>query len=172
MKKFLSMMLAGFLLIACTPVKEEIVSGEPDPDIAELEAMMEESVSESIYCDALGEVSDVGRMVLPVNDVKYGELDLLGQLFTADDCGLERVAEVYGVNEDLDYIMGSTIWLNEAPSADLVGMFSDLGFECDDEVEDAKCTYWSLREAIAVDLILRLKSFADEMKMDDCTLCG
>ncbi|MDF1497730.1 MAG: hypothetical protein P1P90_06815 [Patescibacteria group bacterium] len=114
--------------------------------------------------------TDIGRAVYPIYP-KYADLDFLGQIFTASDCGMDRVNEVFGV-EDGEYTLGSYIWLKDKPSKDLVNTFIDIGYKCDEEKPDEDCLEWELLEAVSVDELMRLEPFYNSIKQDDCRYCG
>ena len=79
------------------------------------------------YCTAPPIVSEIGSADYPINP-KYRPLGYLGQLFTAADCGPERVKNIMGV-VDGKYTLGSTIRLREAGGFIFSQGLGDVGFQ-------------------------------------------
>lgn len=110
--------------------------------------------------------TDIGSHLYPI-DPKYGELNKLGQLFTAADCGQVRLNEFTGGSSD--YTLGSRILLNDIPSEDFLTVFSSIGFEC---AVGSDCTEITLSNIVTLDEILLLQPYYFEMSVDDCVNCG
>lgn len=125
----------------------------------------------SKYCTAEPTTNDMGDPVYPT-DPKYGELKFLGELFTADDCSSDRVAQIYGVHQNM-YIIGSNLALHANPSPALLQVLLDIGFECSELAgDDPYCMSWRLTQRVSVAQMLQLKPFYKEFFMNDCLLCG
>ncbi|MBI4232303.1 S-layer homology domain-containing protein [Candidatus Peregrinibacteria bacterium] len=140
-------------------------------------AVLKELVSKdnsklAAVCTDEPEVLENGRTVHPVDEMYYpAELGWLGQLFTANACGEDRVKELFAVDGD-DYTVGSAVWLDEAPSAELMDVFSDLGFVCAEDLGLESCDHWTLSEVVEWKDMLKLEPYSWEMSKDDCVLCG
>lgn len=116
-------------------------------------------------------VTDIGSAQYPI-DSKYKDLYFLGQLFTADDCGEERVNQLWGI-EDEQYILGAHITLWDIPSNDFAEILHDIGFECDDlDPSGDLCFEWKLTDVVSPAQILKLKPYHEYIKTDDCVNCG
>ena len=164
MKKMLLIALTAVVLNGCGGVVED--TAVDDFDATNLEPV----VQESVYCTQEPTYNDAGAVVYPI-DEKYGDLNYLGQLFTAADCGEERLAEFTGGNET--YGLGSTIWLNTVPSEGFLEVLLATGYECNENTDSsATCSTWRLDGEVPVVTILTLEGFVGEIKMDDCVNCG
>lgn len=110
-----------------------------------------------------------GRYVYPINP-EYRDLEFLGQIFTAHDCGPERVKKIFGVEGD-NYRLGLTVWLKNNPPSDLIKIFDDLGLKCIDKKTGDKCRIWQTDQNLKVDDLMRLAPYYGIFKMDDCVNC-
>ncbi|MFC1810699.1 S-layer homology domain-containing protein [Patescibacteria group bacterium] len=121
-------------------------------------------------CTAAPTTTDIGSELYPIA-TEYDHLYFLGQLFTAYDCGIDRVNQLFGV-EDGIYTLGATIDLKipEAESTDIATVFQDLGFVCLSGYD--YCVKWQLTEPIDVEDIILLKDYSDVIEGDDCYNCG
>ena len=124
------------------------------------------------YCtqDPYSPEIGIGGEYYPV-DPKYGNLNWLGQLFTADDCGGERVKELMMVNGD-NYTFGSAIWLKDNPSQSLINILKSIGYTCGETTNENICKKWELNETVKVKDLLKLKPYYEEFQSDDCRNCG
>src|SRR3990167_2174642 len=129
------------------------------------------TVTQSNVCKDPARLSDIGGSVYPVSQ-KYAHTGWIGQVFTADDCGLRRLEEIFG-GLDGKYGWGSTLWLKSNPSSGLLRVLMGLGYTCKDQNANSnQCQEWSLAKEIIIRDLLKLKPFVEEMKDDDCVLCG
>jgi len=112
----------------------------------------------------------IGGNVYPI-DSKYKNLHFLGQLFTAANCGQERLSHIDGV-DGKNYILGSTIFLKNKPSQSLVNVFKSIGFRCYDNSLDYQCMSWSLDKHVEVNELLKLEPYYENFNGDDCVNCG
>jgi hypothetical protein len=120
-------------------------------------------------CTASPDDSGIGDLRNPVAD-KYIKLTKLGQLFTAADCGPERLRALYG---DLSgHISDLQIVLKTAPSSALYNTLYGLGFAPTDGNDTAKSKVWLLTTTVTYEKLLKLLPYAQEMNYDDCTRCG
>ncbi len=115
-------------------------------------------------------VLENGRERYPI-DPKYGNLEFLGQLFTAYNCEPNRSDELFGVT-DGDYTSGSYLWLKDNPDQELISVLQDIGYKCATEDADDECMEWELLDVVSVEKMMRLEPFYEEFKQDDCRHCG
>ncbi len=104
-------------------------------------------------------------------DPKYEDIEFLGQLFTAKNCELNRVNELWAVSDGI-YGLGSYIWLKDNPSHELVDVLQDIGYSCATEEVANECKEWELLDRVEVDEMMRLEPFYKAFKQDDCRYCG
>ncbi len=126
--------------------------------------------TKSSLCTAPATVTDAGSDVFPI-DPKYKGIKFLGQLFTAFNCGSERVGKIFGVDGN-NYTLGSAIWLKNNPSQSLISTFKSIGFKCSEEVSDVSCKKWELLDSVRVDDIIKLEPYSENFEADDCRNCG
>lgn len=131
----------------------------------------DDSKISSLCSDPATEREGIGGTELPIDEIFYPDLYWLGQLFTAYDCSKQRVQEHMFVDGD-DYTGGSSLWLKNPPSAELMDVFSDIGFVCAEDLDLASCDFWDLTKTVKWTDMIKLKPFSGEMLQDDCTLCG
>lgn len=124
----------------------------------------------SSICTDTPMATDIGRDIYPI-EIKYINLGFLGQIFTAYDCGPERIDQIFGV-EGTDYTLGSAIWLRENPNQSLIDIFKSIGFECSEETPDATCKAWELLDTVKVNDLMKLEPFYQNFEADDCQNCG
>lgn len=110
---------------------------------------------------------EIGDVVYPV-DPKYGKLNWLAQIFTANDCGPERLKEVAGDNFDI----GSELKLRSVPKQDLINVLKEIGYVCINTQTSTSCTEWRLNKSVEVKEVLKLQPFADFIEYDGCSNCG
>lgn len=127
---------------------------------------------ESNYCTQEPYISEtgIGGYYYPVNS-KYGELKWLGQLFTADDCGGERIKGLMMVDGD-NYTFGSAIWLKDNPSISLINTLKSIGFVCEESTNEDTCKKWILDKVAKTKELLKLKPYYNQLLNDDCRICG
>lgn len=122
----------------------------------------------SSLCTAPATATDIGSNVFPI-DPKYKGIEFLGQLFTAFNCGPERVSRIFGVNGS-DYTLGSSVLLKNAPSDSLTNTLKSIGYKCTDP--KTGCKKWELRTTVKVNDLMKLEPFFENLEADDCTNCG
>lgn len=114
----------------------------------------------------------IGRDAYPIAD-EYVALPFLGQIFTAYECGPGRLSQIYGVRDDLSYVLGSGLSLRGNPSNNLMNTLQSLGFACATKgQEPTQCQRWELWDELNVYELLKLEPFYKELKSDDCRNCG
>lgn len=133
--------------------------------ISENEAKNKTSI-EPFFCTQTPALMESGRLIYPINP-KYEKLRFLGQLFTAADCGEERLQKIPGV-EGGKYTFGSTIWFKYKLPLYTIRLFKDIGFECTSE----DCKEWELKKSVEVKDLLKLKPYYYYIEVDDCVNCG
>lgn len=154
-----------------TDIQSGTSTGDVKETIRRFETIVRSLVlpsSVAVECSAPAVTLENGRKQYPIS-VKYDHLPWLGQLFTADECGSERLEEVAKGGY---YSRGSKLWLKSAPSKGLLDALTVVGFHCEGESEDAACVVWRLDTPVLVSKILKLKPFAQEIETDDCVNCG
>ncbi|HBB38342.1 MAG TPA: hypothetical protein DEP63_05210 [Candidatus Magasanikbacteria bacterium] len=130
----------------------------------------------SSLCTDPATVSDIGRDVFPI-DPKYKGITLLGQFFTAYNCGPTRVSNIFGVEGDI-YTLGVTIWLKGQPSQSLIETYLSIGFNCYDANSGAPCkselgTKKIILDApIKIEELIKLEPYHEFFEADDCIDCG
>lgn len=146
-------------------------------ELNELKNMPENKTDNNslIYCTNEPTPTAIGRDIYPIDTDKYGNIGFLGELFTADDCGSDRVSMIFGVTGN-NYTLWPDIGLKNYPSKELLSILQLIGFEsgstCDDSPDLNNCTHWSLKKTIPLNEILKLKPYAKEIKSSGCINCG
>ena len=161
-----------------TTISPEVVTSQSDPAWGvpvegETDTTTVSSFNEIIdYCSMPPRFTDSGREIYPVNKEKYGNLSFLGSIFTAYDCGPERLNKFYR-GEDADYDLGSAVWLNKSPSYSLIFTLQEIGYSCGDkELREKECLKWELFDTVKIRELLKLKPFYTSFEIDDCRKCG
>ncbi|MFC1787875.1 hypothetical protein ACFLZY_01500 [Patescibacteria group bacterium] len=131
--------------------------------------LFETKYTEEEICTMDPYITDIGSpLYLTFDKYRFG---FFGQLFTADDCGGDRIEDMFGVENGV-YYLGATMSLKNVPSEEFKKILLDVGFECNRK-DQATCTSWRLDDyAVPVEEILRLKPFADQIQSIDCINCG
>ncbi len=125
--------------------------------------------SEDEVCTAGPWQTDIGRLIFPVSE-KY-KYSFLGELYTAIDCGGERVEQIFGV-EGKFYTLGANMQLHHSPSKEFKDVLEQIGFICADR-NDVECTHWRLEDSsVSIEDIIKLKPFSNEIQSVDCIHCG
>ena len=128
-------------------------------------------MSNNPLCTNLPTGTASGRDIYPINE-KYEQIEFLGQIFTAYNCGTVRLNKVFGVKKGV-YTLGSTVWLRDYPGKDFSLVLQNAGYECDEvAMGEYHCMLWKLDKDISVDELMSLEPFADIIKTDDCISCG
>lgn len=112
----------------------------------------------------------IGRDEFPI-DKKYSNLNFLGQIFTAYDCGGGRINKIFGVNDGV-YTLGSTVWLKDNPDKNLINTFKSIGFSCVEKDIPSECKKWRLDGNVKIDDLIKLEPYYNYFKSDDCIHCG
>ncbi len=121
---------------------------------------------ETRYCSMTPIPTAIGRDTYPASP-KYAFLGMLGELFTAADCGDARLKQLYG--QDQTFGWGIDLRLKAAPGTKLESALRDAGFQCTDE----GCTAWEQSATrIPVGTLAPLRSYVDEMQGYSCIHCG
>lgn len=118
-------------------------------------------------CSGDAKKDDKGRLAFPVAK-KYEAVKYLGQLFTAKQCSDERLAKVPGVGGGM-YYLGSTLFLQNDASPELLNTLKEIGYSC---VENkASCKQWGLNNPVKASELLKLETFVENFREDDCRQC-
>jgi len=116
-------------------------------------------------CTEPARARDIGGYEFPVNP-RYQHMPHLGQLFTAYECGedrLEQVSESINISN-----IGSRLVLKEAHYDDyLAGLLNDLGFNASGDSKE-----WTLDEAVDLEDLMELRHYAEQISFGDCVHCG
>ena len=126
--------------------------------------------SDSLLCTAEPEGTDMGSDIYPI-DKKYGNVKFLGQLFTAESCGPERVSKLFGVNGE-NYVIGSSIHLKNKPDQLFINTLKSIGYACRFKIAESSCKDWQLWKAVKIRSLMQLEIFHENIEYDDCTKCG
>lgn len=110
-----------------------------------------------------------GKLQYPVSDT-YAHLTVIGQLFTALDCGPKRTAQLPSVSKER-YMAGSTVWLTAAPSWMLRDALKDAGYRCILNVPELDCKRWQVKTPVSLDLLAALRPFTKDMEKEACVSC-
>lgn len=185
MKKiFLASMACGLVLFLAGCTQQKLVA---DQDIEQPTDGVEQNTNQTVssdvsvveapetktdpsLCAANPTTTEAGSEVYPI-DQKYKNFQFLGQLFTAYECGQERISKIFGV-EGENYTLGSSVWLKGNPSQALIGVFKSIGYVCKDNNTEENCKNWELRNTVKVNSLMKLEPFYENFKSDDCTNCG
>jgi len=123
----------------------------------------------ALHCVAEPTPTEIGSVVYPISD-QYSHLHFLGQIFTAAECGQDRLAEVVDaiqpeVYEDGEYGLGVNVILEGGVPSEVVQTLTSRGFQC----VDLQCQY---EDTIQVNTLVELKEYAHYFERDDCIRCG
>ena len=121
-------------------------------------------------CTQPGVATDIGSIVYPISDT-YAHLSFLGQLFTAAECGNERMHQLWGV-ENGKYTRGLLIVLKKDPSITLLETLKEIGFDCIEKNNEMVCKESNPANPVSVQQLLKLIPFASQISRDDCVSCG
>jgi outer membrane murein-binding lipoprotein Lpp len=122
------------------------------------------------YCSDEPVDTEIGRIAYPIKEA-YAHLPFLGQLFTAAECGDDRLSNIFGLDGD-NYTLGSMIVLTGDPAQGLIDSLKSLDFTCDDGNPETSCHRWKLSVDILMKDLLKLEPYHKEFQEDDCTHCG
>lgn len=110
-----------------------------------------------------------GRTRMPI-DAKYGNLDILGQIFTAADCGQMRLEQITWLEDSpkggLQYSFGLNLNLKNPPSPELLAQLLVLGFDCETKSMFAVCRDWVANKVLTVAELQKLQFFVAEIDTD------
>jgi len=152
--------------IFITPLLSLILLGSACSSIAN----NENSNELSTLCTEQPSAIASGRSVYPIAE-KYEAIDHLGQIFTAYECGPDRVSKIFGINNG-EFTIGSTIWLNEPPATELRDVLDTIGYVCEGGADVASCKKWRVSDPITIENLMLLEPFHENLKADDCVSCG
>lgn len=128
-----------------------------------------EEVSNEHPCTAGKVETASGRSHNPIDPI-YENFPWLGPLFTASDCGSERLEDLYG--DQTGTISDLKIFLKRKPSSALYNVLYGIGFAPTDGTNSAESTKWTLTSPATYRELLQLKNYVQEMQGDDCEFCG
>ena len=120
-----------------------------------------------VVCKNPPKTDENKRQIYPVAK-KYSNVKFLGQLFTANQCGKQRLSQIPGVSGDY-YTAGSTIFIQDVPSAELQKTLQSIGYSCVEN--NAPCRQFGLNTTVKVADMLKLEPFVAEIREDDCRQC-
>jgi hypothetical protein len=122
-------------------------------------------------CEDEPKITGIGRELYPT-DPKYAtDLNYLGELFTAAECGTARLEKIFGVNDN-QYSLGSSLRIATEPSPELIDILQSIGYFCTIKTSPYACTEWELLQPAPLEDILKLKPYYKELLRDDCLGCG
>jgi hypothetical protein len=121
-------------------------------------------------CTDNPEPTDIGRLIFPIAP-KYSPLAFLGELFTASDCGSDRMSNVFGIKGD-EYILGSALKLAKNPIQTLIDTLKSIGYACASVGEESACRQWNLEKVVKTESVLMLKPFMEYFESNSCVNCG
>ena len=101
-------------------------------------------------------------------DPKYKKLTYLGQIFTANDCGDERLKEVAGGE---DYTLGSSITIKGYPGAEFKKTLLEIGYTCDGG-DERVCQKWTLKNTVKAKDLTKLWRYHPSIDTDNCIKCS
>lgn len=151
---------------------------KPGKDVtrAEISVMLTQAMAEMGHeyaaCIAKPYSTDIGSLNYPTAN-KYRSAGGLGAVFTAYDCGPERLEEFFD-GPDAMYTWGSSLTLWEAPSPELYEALGTAGYVCEgtDGDEHTGCKVWLLENEAPISNLIPLREFTREFKRNDCINCG
>lgn len=143
------------------------VQDAKEVEVKEIEEEKTAAVPET--CKSAPQQTDIGSLAFPIAE-KYKKLNFLGQIFTAGPCGKDRWNQLNGV-ESKGYSLGSTVWLKDSPSQELINTFKDIGYQCT-EAQESTCKEWRLTKLTHIEDILLLEPYSSNFEGDDCINCG
>lgn len=134
----------------------------------------------SAYCTGEPEQTDIGSLEYPTDPQYENVGSYLGQLLTASDCeDKNRIENIFGVvpggeSTLTTFTLGSNLGLDGAPSAELLGVLKDIGYDCTEAgTSDSQCVEWKLTsDSVPVEKLFDLKPYVNEIKFGDCVNCG
>jgi hypothetical protein len=138
-----------------------------EPVVGETEATAPAAPVDKLCTDLAKTVS--GRTRMPIA-AKYGNLDILGQILTAADCGSMRLAQITWLEDSpkggLQYSFGLTLNLKNPASPELLAQLLMLGFDCETKSMFAACRNWVANKVLTVAELQKLQPFVSEMDTD------
>jgi hypothetical protein len=150
--------------------EETLTNGQPN----NLATNTPSNSSQEKYCFKEPEVSSKGKSTYPINIEKYGSIGYLGELFTAFDCGQDRMAKIQGV-KDGQYTIWPDIGLYDNPDPRLLNTLKEIGFHpagnCS-AVQEPECKHWSLKKNVPISEILKLIPFSGRIVSSGCLNCN
>lgn len=90
-------------------------------------------------------------------------------MFTADDCGISRVKDLFGN----DYDSGLKIWVSNNIPESFIYTLKENGFICaNDGISDSLCKKWQVEKSISIVNLLKFKPYYKYILLTDCINCG
>lgn len=172
--KQLTILPMAVLLLAgagcSTPLKIDTNNTQPIQPIPQLPQPV--TVKSNVLCTKKSEVTASGREEYPIA-TQYAQLYFLGQLFTAAECGSERLSKISGVQNNT-YTQGARVSMkNGLTSSAALQAFLNAGFVCSQPgIDEFHCSAWVLNKDVEINKLLPLKAFVSEFSSDDCIKCG
>ncbi|TSC79372.1 MAG: hypothetical protein G01um101425_652 [Candidatus Peregrinibacteria bacterium Gr01-1014_25] len=105
-----------------------------------------------------------GNLLFPI-DPRYAHLPMVGQVFTAWNCGGKRLAQLPSVTDGA-YTKASTVWLTTKPSPLLRDTLKRIGFACATKTPAESCTQWKAKPPLDIEALVELMYHAQELKKD------
>jgi hypothetical protein len=116
--------------------------------------------------------TDIGYQRYPVSESYSHLFSSLGELFTAYECGGDRLENIWGV-EDGAYILGLNIKVADKTSILFTNTLKSSGFTCKERMPNwENCKDWTLTEVIELKELLKLRNFSKDIIFSDCINCG
>jgi hypothetical protein len=120
-------------------------------------------------CAAKPTTTTIGRDIYPISS-QYKNIQFLGQLFTAFNCGPDRLSKIFGVKGEY-YTLGSSIRLTNSYES-LINTLKSIGYTCKNNNTEKTCNEWILNTTVKLNELLKLESFYTNFESDDCVNCG
>lgn len=146
----------------------EVLETVPEVNVTVSESQVNNvPVANSLCTDMAKTVS--GRTRMPIAP-KYGNLDILGQIFTAADCGEARLGQITWLEDSpkggQQYSFGLNINLKNPASPELLAQLLILGFDCETKTMFAVCRDWVANKVLTVADLQKLQPFVAEIDTD------
>ena len=157
-----------------------------------LSSITERDVTEVRYYNSLGQIvkrgkntvdlcndepikTEIGSLSFPI-DIKYRHMPYLGEVFTAYECGPERVEELPNVSNGI-YDFGSIVDLKGTYKSQLgkdsqsIQKLKDVGYVCANN-SSSPCMQWLLESEVGADDLMKIEPLYHMIERDDCVHCG
>lgn len=163
-KHFIALCVGLILLGAgCAPIPRPSAKQPLNvPEAVPVEKASEKTATNSYCTSPLASTISERPRLLPVKP-EYQHLEVLGPIFTASECGVERLAEVLG-NEDgrdsVDFVIVIKARGEYAQSEELRDVLRYAGFKCGRNLSNDGC--WTLQAGTRASTLVTLKPQADK----------